>query len=115
MASSRPPPGSFGRRKAISRAESSASLEILQAAMDVEIAIATKSDPAPPADSSKASQPEVIPTPGRVCVAVTPLTLRTRFSGLFISAHVTWILRPSAGRLGPCCRGHGLRKFHGIE
>jgi len=67
MASGRPPPGSFGRRKAISRAESEASQGRLQAAMDLEVAIATKSGPAlPAADSSQASQPaEVLSTTAR--------------------------------------------------
>lgn len=37
----KPPVGSFGRRKAISRAESVASQESLQAAMDLEVAIGT--------------------------------------------------------------------------
>lgn len=41
MSTGKPPVGSFGRRKAVSRAESAASQESLQAAMDLEVAIGT--------------------------------------------------------------------------
>ena len=41
----KPPAGSFGRRKAISRAESAATQDSLQAAMDLEVAIGTSSYP----------------------------------------------------------------------
>lgn len=41
----KPPVGSFGRRKAISRAESAATQESLQSAMDLEVAIGTSAIP----------------------------------------------------------------------